>query len=310
MNRQPDRNRLRALDGVEPPEQWDDIVLRADSDLPRLQLRPAHTSHRLLVAAVVLVLAGVAGALVMSTTTGDRGELEAVAADDGSTPAFPAGGGDAPGTDATTPDGLPVPTTQASGSGGDGDGSGSGSGSGTDGSSGSGDNGNGSSGSGPNGMRTTTTVASGGTTTTVVAPTTTAPSTATTVTAPTETDAGGEVPADPPPSPVWGKRWQVLLMAQAGVSRPMGTDRLMSVDARTEGELALVVCNRIGATASIDGDRLVVSLGASPGQSCGEPLDGHEAFLTAFFDNDPTFVVDGNRLVLTVGNRRVELTPY
>ena len=278
MNRQPDRNRLRALDGVEPPDQWDDIVLRADSDLPRLQLRPAHTSHRLLVAAVVLVLAGVAGALVMSTSTGDRGEPEVVAADGGSTPAFPAGGGDAPGSDATTPDGMPVPTTAPDGS----DGGGDGSGSGSNGSSGSGSQGGGSSGSGTNNMRTTTTVASDGTTTTVVGPTTTAPSTATTVTAPTETDAGGEAP----------------------------TDRLLSVDARTEGELSLVVCNRIAATAVVDGDRLVVSLGSSAGQSCGEPLDGHEAFLTAFFDNDPTFVTDGNRLVLTVGNRRVELTPY
>lgn len=306
MNRQPDRNRLRALDGVEPPDQWDDIVLRADSDLPRLQLRPAHTAHRLLVAAVVLVLAGVAGALVMSTSTGDRGEPEVVAADGGSTPAFPAGGGDAPGSDATTPDGMPVPTTAPDGS----DGGDDGSGSGSNGSSGSGSQGGGSSGSGTNNMRTTTTVASDGTTTTVVGPTTTAPSTATTVTAPTETDAGGDVPTDPPPSPVWGTRWQVLLMAQAGVSRPMGTDRLLSVDARTEGELSLVVCNRIAATAVVDGDRLVVSLGSSAGQSCGEPLDGHEAFLTAFFDNDPTFVTDGNRLVLTVGNRRVELTPY
>ncbi len=228
-----------------------------------------------------------------------------VAADGGSTPAFPAGGGDAPGSDATTPDGMPVPTTAPDGSGGDGDGTGSGS----NGSSGSGSQDGGSSGSGTNNMRTTTTVAADGTTTTVVGPTTTAPSTATTVTAPTETDAGG-TPTDPPPSPVWGTRWQVLLMAQAGVSRPMGTDRLLSIDARTEGELSLVVCNRIGATAVVDGDRLVVSLGASAGQSCGEPLDGHEAFLTAFFDNDPTFVTDGNRLVLTVGNRRVELTPY
>ncbi|MEZ5178141.1 MAG: hypothetical protein R2746_07630 [Acidimicrobiales bacterium] len=62
MNRHPDRNRLRALDGVEPPDQWDEIVLRADADLPRLELQPVHAGHRLLVAAVLLVLAGVAGA--------------------------------------------------------------------------------------------------------------------------------------------------------------------------------------------------------------------------------------------------------
>lgn len=308
MNRQPDRNRLRALDGVEPPDQWDDIVSRADTDLPRLQLHPARASHRLLVAAVLLVLAGVAGALVVSTATGDRGELEAVAADGGSTPAFPAGGGGAPGTAATTPDGLPVPTTAPGGSGGSGPGSQGGGSSGSSGSSGSGGQGGGSGSAG--GTRTTTTVASGGTTTTAVAPTTTAPSSATTVTAPTEGDAGGEVPDDPPPSPVWGKRWQVLLMAQGGVSRPMGTDRLLSVDARTEGQLAVAVCNKTPGTASIDGDRLVVSIGSSAGRTCGEPLDGHEAFLLAVLDEDPTFAVEGNRLVLTAGNRRVELTPY
>ncbi len=308
MNRHPDRDRLRALDGVEPPDQWDDIVLRAETDLPRLQLRPARPSHRLLVAAVLLVLAGVAGALVLSTSTGDRGEPEAVAADGGSTPAFPAGGGGAPGPAATTPDGMPVPTTAPRGSGG----SGGDRGSGSAGSTGSGSQAGGSSGSAGSGSRaTTTTVAPGQTTTTAVGPTSTLPgATATTVTTPTETTAGDEVPTDPPPSPVWGKRWQVLLMAQAGVSRPMGTDQLMSIDARSEGELTVVVCNRIAASAAIEADRLVVTLGAATGRVCGEPLDGHEAFLTAFLDSDPVFASDGNRLVLTVGNRRVELTPY
>lgn len=309
MNRQPDRNRLRALDGVEPPDQWDDIVLRAESDLPRLQLRPAPAAHRLLVAAVLLVLAGVAGALVMSTSTGGD-EPEVVAADGGSTPAFPAGGGGgAPGNAPTTPDGLPVPTTVPGGSGE------SGSGSGSAGSSGSGSQGGGSSGSSGNGTRstttttTTTTPATGGPTTTVVAPTTTVP-TASSTTTPTETGAGGDVPADPRPSPVWGKRWQVLVMAQGGASRPMRTRRPLTIDARAEGELTLAVCNRIAASsASIDRDRLVVSLGESLGLVCGEPLDGHEAFLKAVLEDDPTFVVDGNRLVLTVGNRRVELTP-
>jgi hypothetical protein len=307
MNRQPDHHRLRALDGVEPPEQWDDIVLRSETDLPRLQLRPARASHRLLVAAVFLVMAGVAGALVMSTSVGDRGELEAVAADGGSTPAFPAGGGDAPGTQATTPDGMPVPTTAAGGSDPDGDGSGSG------GSSGGGSQGGGSAGSGGNGSRTTTTLSPGGTSTTAIAPSTTvAPGDAptTTLMTPADDGAGSETPPGERPSPVWGKRWQVLLMAQAGSSRPMRTDRLMSVDTRAEGELVLAVCNRITAPASVDGDRLIVSLGESASQSCGEPLDGHEAFLRAFLDSGPTFVVEGNRLVLTAGNRRVELITY
>lgn len=305
MNRHPDRNRLRALDRVEPPDQWDDIVLRADSDLARLQLRPVRTGQRLLVAAVLLVLAGVAGVLVMSTSTGERGDLEAVAADGGSAPAYPGGGGGAPGTAATTPEGEPVPTTASDAADGPEDGSDSG------GSSGSGDDAGGSSGSTGSGVRTTTTVAPSGTTTTVVAPSTS--TTPTTVTVPADAvpaDSGGGTPTDPPRSPLWGARWQAVALSQAGASVPMDPERIISVDARTEGELSLMVCNRIPATASIDGDRLLISLGAFAGQTCGNPADSLEAFMIAVFDNDPTFVVSANRLVLTAANRRVELTPY
>ncbi|MEZ5178140.1 MAG: META domain-containing protein [Acidimicrobiales bacterium] len=224
-------------------------------------------------------------------------------------PGVPRRGDGAPGTAATTPDGLPVPTTAPGGSGGDGGSSSGGSGTGSGGTS-----------SESGGLRRGFGLGRGrhahlhhggarrhhhhgggahhhrpvhghhGH-------------------RPTEGDAGGEPPADPP-SPVFGKRWQVLLMAQGGVSRPMGTEKLLSVDARTEGQLTIAVCNRTPASASVDGDHLVVAVGTSAGRACGEPLDGHQTFLTAFFDADPSFSVDGNRLVLTVGNRRVELTAY
>ena len=48
------------------------------------------------------------------------------------------------------------------------------------------------------------------------------------------------------------------------------------------GERRLTVCNRLSFPATATDDRVVVDA-AGPGEaSCGEPLDGHEAFLLAF----------------------------
>ena len=310
MTRPPDHDPMRALDEVQPPDQWDDIVAR--SATADVELAPTGATHhlyrRLLVAAVVLAVLGLTGVVALSVRSGDAKDSEAVTATDGGSPrtSIPTDG--ATGPVITLPDGSPAPTTTIGSKGGDGSpsgggtgsgsGSGTGTGNGTGGGTGTGGNGNHSgSTTTPHRVTTTTTAVPGVSSTT--APTTTAPVT-TTTTPNTSPPSGGS-------EGFWGHKWTVTALADGGTSRSLGS-RAMVLDATSEGRVSILVCNRLGGSATLEGDQLSVQLDPTTTMGCGEPIDGNEALVAALLQGNPTVSVSDNHLTLTSGNRKAELT--
>lgn len=304
MNRPSDHDPMRSLDQVDPPDQWDDILLRAESiDVGDLPTATDHSMYRrLLVAAVVLALVGLTGIVAFTVRSGNATNSEAVSADQSGTPGHtstPIDG--APGTVATTPDGSPVPTTAPGGDSGDGSGSAHG-GTGSD-PDGSGGSGQGGTGSGGHGTRTTTPM-HGGTTSSQPNPpsSTSTPSTSQPVTT-------TSVPLSSPPGGIvegfWGRKWTVTALTDSGTSRALG-GRTLVLDASNEGQVSILVCNRLGGPTSLQGDHLSVALEPTTQLACGEPIDGNEAFFSALLQGNPVASVSADKLTLTSGGRRAE----
>ena len=304
MTRRSDRDPLRALDDVQPPDQWDDIVAR--STTVEVDLAPTGTAHplyrRLLVAAVALAVIGLGGVVALSARSGNAKDSQAITADQSGDPdhtSTPTDG--VSGTVVTTPDGSVVTTTAPGAAGGDGNGVSTGPGSGNGTGTGSGNTGgNGGSGHNPGSTttphRVTTTTADPAVTTT--APTTTAPPTSTTITnAPPSGGVDG----------FWGHKWTVTSLVEGGSGLALGS-RPVVLDASTEGHISMAVCNRLSGPTTIDGVQLDVSLDPITALTCGDPIDANEAFLTALLQGSPTVSVSGNHLTLTSGNRKAEFS--
>lgn len=308
MTRPDERDPFRALDAVEPPDQWDDILRRAEGE-PEIELpgtavggRPG--LRRALVAAVVAAILGIAGVVAVSAGSGG-GPPQAVNADQGGPTTTGPQDPTTPDSVVTGPAGGGVTTPQGGSGGESSGGSGGGRGTGRGGSSGgsgnpdgSGGSAGGGSGSGSGASTTTSTTrpgAGGSTsttepTTTLPEPTTTAPATTT-----TEPGAGGE-----PPAALWGRAWTVTALRGSGGARPLGSDRALVLNA-SDGRVSILVCNLLAGPASLDGDRLSVSLGAHTATTCGEPRDGNEAVIEALLSSSPTVSISGGRLTLTAG---------
>ena len=80
----------------------------------------------------------------------------------------------------------------------------------------------------------------------------------------------------------------------------------MVLDASTEGQVSILVCNRLGGSATLSGDHLSVLLDPTTTMACGEPIDGNEAFLSALLQGNPTISVTDGHLTLTSGSRKAD----
>jgi len=303
----PDHDPMRALDGLQPPDQWDDIVARsATVEVDLAATGTANTLYRrLLVAAVVLAVIGLGGVVALTVRSGNAKDSQAITADEGGESghtSIPSDG--AAGTVLTTPDGSVVTTTTTDGGDGATNGNGSGSGSGNG-------NGNGT-GSGHTGVSGGDGHNSGSTTIPNRITTTTAGSTASTTVPVTIAPTTTLTPDDgaPPSGGVdgfWEHKWTVTSLAEGGSSLALG-GRALVLDASVEGHISMAVCNRLSGATTIDGVQLDVSLDPITALTCGDPIDANEAFLSALLQGSPTVSVSGNHLTLTSGNRKAEFS--
>ncbi len=298
-----------ALDGVDPPEQWDDILFRAARpDVALLPDVPARRSPRpFLAAAAAVVMVGLVAALVLGGSAGRDPKVGTLAGE-------PVDGGPAVTREA---DGLPVDpegletgntTTTVAGTQPDqNDGQGQPSVILPPGTQGGND-------------QTGTTAGMGGSATTLGSPANdpvltpqTTPDGDSGDNGPVTTTTAAQQPSTTvPPLSIkpagmpWGRSWVLGSMTDAAGDRSLGTDRAIVLDATTEGRISVTVCNKIGGTGSVVDGKLVLTMGPSTEMSCGQPLDGHEAWLAQLLSSSPTVNATGNILVLSNGTKRAE----
>lgn len=306
---QPDHR--NALDGLEPPDQWDDILFRAARpDVALLPDVPARRSVRpLLTAAAAVVMVGLVAALVLGAGRGSDPKVGTLAGEPSSAGTVVGPDGKPDPADPAEPDGLATGASSTTVEGGrpgevpsdvqepgasttPGNGTGSGGGSSP---SGMGDNP--TPGSVPSADPVVPVGPEGGGS---------APGQATTTTlAPSPTTTPSPLSVKPAGMP-WGRSWVLGSMTDTSGNRALATDRAIVLDATTEGTISISVCNRIGGTGNVVDGRLVLQMAASTEMACGQPLDGHETWLAQLLASSPTVNVTGDILVLSNGTQRAE----